>query len=356
MSYSKEDVKEYIELEDICTLLEYWDAEPQIYSDYLIAKTICHGGESHKLYYYDNTQLFRCYTHCNDAFDIFELVRKIENIQDLNQAIYWVVNFFNLTHKVDDANDDYDSEDWKIFNRHQKISELDISSKELELPTYNLSMLEFYPQPEIINWTKEGISKEVCDYMGIHYDPVDGNILIPHKNEYGELIGIRQRTLVQEQEQYGKYRPWKYGQQLYNHPLAFNLYNLNVAKENIQKSGIAIVAESEKAALQYTSFFGLKNNICVAVCGNTLSKYQFQLLQKYGAKEIVIAFDKDYHSLKEEKYNQVVTHWEKIYNKYSSQCNMSVLVDTENLLDYKDSPFDKGKDIFLYMFRNRFFG
>lgn len=354
MSYSKEDVKEYIELEDICTLLEYWDAEPQIYSDYLIAKTICHGGESHKLYYYDNTQLFRCYTHCNDAFDIFELVRKIENIQDLNQAIYWVVNFFNLTHKVDDANDDYDSEDWKIFNRRQKISELEISSKELELPTYNLSVLEFYPQPEIINWTKEGITKDVCDYMGIHYDPIDGNILIPHKNEYGELVGIRQRTLVQEQEQYGKYRPWKYGQQLYNHPLAFNLYGLDLAKENIGKAELAIVVEGEKSVLQYISYFGTKNNICVAVCGNSLSKYQFQLLQKYGAKEIVIGFDRDFEDDDIEGQAEVEKKLQKVYDKYGSMANISFLYDAQrDTLGYKNSPLDCGKDTFLYLFRNR---
>lgn len=88
MSYSKDDVKELIELEDVCTLLEYLEAEPQLYSNYIIAKTICHNGDSHKLYYYDETQLFKCYTHCEDAFDIFELVQKVQDIKDLNKAVY----------------------------------------------------------------------------------------------------------------------------------------------------------------------------------------------------------------------------------------------------------------------------
>lgn len=355
MSYSKDDVKENIELEDVCTLLEYFDAEPQLYSDYIIAKTICHGGDSHKLYFYANTGLFKCFSGDCDTFDIFELVQKVNHINDLNTAIYWVVNFFNLTHKIEETTDDYSSEDWKIFNRYDKISEIDKDSKsDLELPNYNLSMLEFYPQPEIVNWSKEGISKEVCDYMGIRYDPVGGNILIPHKDEYGNLIGIRQRTLVQEEEQWGKYRPWKYGKQLYNHPLAFNLYGLNLAKENIAKAELAVVVESEKSVLQYISYFGTKNNLCVAVCGNSLSKYQFHLLQKYGAKEIVIGFDRDFEDDDIKGQEEVERKLQKVYDKYSALANISFLYDAQrNILGYKNSPLDCGKDSFLYLFRNR---
>lgn len=358
MSYNKDDVKELIEFEDVVLLLEYFEAEPQVFGDYIVSRTICHNGSSHKMYYYANTQLFRCYTHCDDSFDIFELVLKVANINDLNQAVFWIVNFFNLTHKLNETTEDYSSDDWKIFNKYDKIDSIEITqNKEADFKTYDPKILQYYPQPLIIPWEKEGITKEVCDYMDIHYDPVDGNILIPHKNEDGEIIGIRQRTLVQEnEEKYGKYKPWRNGKELYNHPLAFNLYGLDMAKENIKKAEIAIVVEGEKSVLQYISYFGTKNNICVAVCGNTLSKYQFQLLQKYGAKEIVIAFDKDYHTLFEDEYDKVVTHWEKVYNKFASQCNMSVLVDTKDLLDYKNSPMDKGKEIFLDLFRNRYFG
>lgn len=355
MAYSKEDVKDLIELEDVCTLLEYFEAEPQVYNDYIIAKTVCHGGDSHKLYYYDEQKLFKCYTHCDDAFDIFGLVQKIVDVKDLNQAIFWVVNFFNLTHKIDDADADFSSDDWKIFNRYDKINSIDTSTKELSLQTYNESILEFYPQPEIVDWTKEGITKEVCDYMGIHYDPVGGNILIPHKNEDGKVVGIRQRTLVQENEKYGKYKPWSpYPKVLYNHPLAFNLYGIDSAKENITKAGLAIVVEGEKSVLQYISYFGTKNNICVAVCGNSLSKYQFQLLQKYGAKEIVIGFDRDFEDDDIEGQMEVEKKLQKVYDKYSSLANISFLYDAQrDTLGYKNSPLDCGKDTFLYLFRNR---
>jgi hypothetical protein len=99
MSYSKQEVKEQIDLEDIYNLLDYYSAEPQIFGDYIISRTICHNGigeGSKKLYYYQNTSLFKCFSGDCGSFDIFELVQKMEGIEDLNKAIYFVVNFFNL--------------------------------------------------------------------------------------------------------------------------------------------------------------------------------------------------------------------------------------------------------------------
>ena len=50
-----------VQVKDLCAEL---GGEPQMQDDYLICKTICHGGQSHKLYYYDNTKLFRCTGEC----------------------------------------------------------------------------------------------------------------------------------------------------------------------------------------------------------------------------------------------------------------------------------------------------
>lgn len=354
MSYSKDEVKESLEIEDIYSLLEFLEAEPEMYNTYIVAKTICHGGDSKKLYYYENTQLFKCYTGSCGTFDIFELIQKVKNLEDLNKAIYYVVNFFNLQGQISETDDDYSIEDWKIFSRYDKINDIELNNSRIELSEYNPSILRYYPQPRYLDWEKEGITKEICDYMGIRYDPVEGSILIPHEDENNRLVGIRKRTLIQELEQYGKYKPWKNGTTLYNHPLAFNLYGLNKAKHNIEMMEVAIVVESEKSVLQYMSYFGIANDICVAVCGSSLSKYQFNLLREHGAKEIVIAFDKDFESIGSEDYYKVIDKLQKIYDKYSSSVNISFLFDKEcNQLGYKDSPLDCGPEKFLYLWRNR---
>lgn len=352
MSYSKEEVKEYIELEDIYTILDYYNAEPQMFGDYITAITICHGGDSRKLYYYDNTKLFKCFTGDCGTFDIFELVQKLEGIQDLNKAIYFVVNFLNLQTYLEEVDLTSTSEDWKLFNRYNKIKDISVNKDKVNLPEIP-NYIRHYPSFNIQPWEQEFIPREVIDFMGIKYDPIDGNILIPHKDENNRLIGIRKRTLVQENEQYGKYRPASISGHLCNHPLSFNLYGLNIAKHNIKILETAIVLESEKAALQAMNYLGIEGTIAVGMCGSSLSKYQFQLLLDSGAKEICIGLDRDFHENGDEDSQNLINKLEKLYHKYSTYANISFLYDKENLLKYKASPTDCGKEIFMYLWRNR---
>jgi hypothetical protein len=112
---------------------------------------------------------------------------------------------------------------------------------------------------------------------------------------------------------------------------------------------MAIVAEGEKAALQSQTMFGKENNLCVAACGSNFSFYQFQILQKLGVEKILIAFDKE-----GENWNKQIFYYEKLKKmcmKYNKQCTIGFIWDTHNLLNLKDSPFDKGKDIFLKLYK-----
>jgi hypothetical protein len=39
--------------------------------------------------------------------------------------------------------------------------------------------------------------------------------------------------------------------------------------------------------------------------------------------------------------------------KYSKYCNFYLLYDTKNLLQEKDSPFDKGQEVFEELYKNK---
>ena len=368
MGYDKYEVKEALSPEDVFDILESLSAEPQMYDSYIISKTICHNPDdiehaSHKLYYYFSNSMFHCYSGCEPAtFDIFELIQKTQQL-DLNEAVFYVVNFFNLQYRLEEVDDTSLQEDWKIMRKWQELSAIKINHEKLVLPEIDDSILQHYPQPHILDWEQEHIPKEVCDYMGVKYDPVEGAIIIPHVDENGRLVGIRQRTLIQENEKWGKYRPWsklekqdsgKYKLRQFNHPLGFNLYGLYQAKPQIEKMEIAMVFESEKAVLQCMSYLGTKNNIAVAVCGSNLSKYQFDLLLGAGAKEICIGFDADYQKIGDENWERVVNRLQKIYSKYSAYARISFLFDTSGmLLGYKQSPTDAGQKVFMELWKNR---
>lgn len=352
MGYDKHEVKEAIETDDMFQLLESLGAEPDYYSNHLACRTICHGGDSKKLYYFLDSKMFYCFTGDCGSFDIFELIQKVKGI-DLNSAVLYVVNFFNLQASLS-SHDSDDLEDWKIFERNQKIFDISVQNDEVVLPDYSDDVLLRLPKPEIIPWSLEGITKEISDYYEICYNPASGCIVIPHRDVNNRLVGIRERTLVKEHEVYGKYKPAIISDTMYNHKLAFNLYGLNLVKNNINRAEVAIVAESEKSCLKGTSYLGTSGNIVVAVCGSSMSAYQLKLLKDCGAKEICFAFDADYKELGDKEFEATIKKFEKIHAKFSPKVNVSFLFDREQkYLGYKDSPLDAGKDAFLDLWKNR---
>lgn len=350
--YDKDEVKEALEPEDIYAILEHLEADPEYKEDVVISRTICHDGDSHKLYYYPTQKLFHCYTDCDASFDIFELLNKTLGLS-LNDAVNYIVTFFNLQWKVE--NDTFsNNEDIKLLKHFQDLHEIKVDNQRIELPSYEEDVLLPLPQPRIANWEDEFITYDAIKYMGIKYDPIHGAIVIPHRDIDGRLVGIRQRTLVEEEAQWGKYRPWKHGKKMYNHPLAFNLYGLDKAKDNIAKMRTVLVMESEKSVLQAIGYLGQKNNIAVACCGSNLSKYQVQQLIDCGAKSLVVGFDADYSHIGDEDYWKVTEKLSKIYYNYAPYINISFLLDKRGLLlKDKQSPTDLGKQAFMYLWENK---
>ena len=169
------------------------------------------------------------------------------------------------------------SEDWQIINnfkRNKEKNQLQI----VELKIYDNKILRYLPRPHIIPWEKEDITFDTIISRGICYNPVSEGIVIPHYDINGNLIGIRERTLIKENEIFGKYRPAYINGKMYNHPLGFNLYNLNNSKKAISIFQKAIVFEGEKSCLKYASYFGNDYDISVACCGSNLINYQVQFL------------------------------------------------------------------------------
>lgn len=335
--------------------------EPLLKNGFVICRTICHGGDSHKLYYYPSTQLFHCYTECaGDSFDIFDLVRKVMKTTqnedwNLNRAINFVIRYFGIIVKDEEFGEENQKlQDWQILKNYHQEKQEDDNKRIIEFKNFDENILRYFPRPRIEPWINEGISQEVMDLRGICYDPVSQGIVIPHYDENGALIGIRERTLIKEEEVYGKYRPAVINGEIYNHPLGFALYNLNNSKDNIARMGLAIVTEGEKGALQYASKFGVDNDISVATCGSNLIQHQVDLLIRYGAKEIVIAFDRQWQEKNDEEFKRWTKKLTAFHKKYSKLVNISFIFDKEGTrLGYKESPLDVSKETFLELFKER---
>ena len=362
--FDKTEIKDYLSLENIYDLLLEWGGEPEYTSFGIISSTICHnmpGDGSRKLYYYENSNLFHCYTGCEEPnFDIFQLCIKINNIQnhlsfDLNDAVRWIAQRFGIAGVYQQEDVNKTLEDWKYFENYERIQDIELKTNNVILKEYDADILnKFNYDVKLTPWLNEGITQEVLDQSMIGFYPGGYQITIPHFDKDGRFIGLRGRTLCAEEgELYGKYRPLKINRQLYNHPLGMNLYNFNNSKDNMKCFKKAIVLEGEKSCLQYKSFFGFESDISVACCGSSISNYQMSLLLDAGVQEVVIAFDRQFQAINDDEFKKLKRNLLKIHDKYKNYATISFIFDKNMITPYKSSPTDNGKEIFLKLYRER---
>ena len=272
------------------------------------------------------------------------------------QALHYICNYFGIELESQNFEDNSNQlQDWKILNRYDKILNNDKEEiRKVEMKIYDDKILSYLPHPRILPWEEEGITKEIINSHNICYNPSSQAIVIPHYNINGELVGIRERTLIKENEIYGKYRPMYLNKIMYNHPLGFNLYNINYSAENIKRTKKVIIFEGEKSPLLFASYFGQENDITVAVCGSALSSYQVKILLDLGVEEMIIAFDKQFQELGDKEHLGWVKKLKDINKKYSKYVKISYMFDKWNILGYKSSPIDEGREKFIELFEKRF--
>ena len=317
--------------------------------DYVVFPTICHNTNedeaSKKLYFYKNTKLFVCYTNCHNM-SIFNFLKHYYETRNIEYD--WYNDIFLIVKRCSDFN--FEGFEGMEAHTHRKLRETyGNQRKVITLEEYSKGVLDTFIKSYPIEWLEDNISTQAMDKFNIRYSISQNKIIIPHLDVDGRLIGIRGRALDNwEIENIGKYMPVKVEQIWYKHPLMMNLYGLYENKQNIKDSGVCYICEGEKSVLQCESFS--LPNCTVSVCGSQLNKFQLNLLLKHCApKEIVICFDQE-ELPKENKY------FFKLYNlcyKYINYCNFSFIYDRENILKLKESPTDKGEEIFNQLLRKR---
>lgn len=361
--FDKLKIREALTTENIFDLLQEFGGDPGREPFGLTSATICHnppGEGSRKLYYYENTGLFKCFTGCDEYFDPFQLVIKVAKIQwskefDLNDAVRWIAQRFGFSGDHEDRSEDEKLDDWKYLANYERIQDIVVKTNSIVLKEYEPEILErFNYDVKITPWLREGITQVALDQAKIGFYPGGDQITIPHFDKDGRFIGLRGRTVCAEEgELYGKYRPIRINKILYNHPLGMNLYNFNNSQDNIKIIKKAIIFEGEKSTLLYKSYFGLENDISVACCGSSISAYQIQMLLEAGAEEIIIAFDRQFQDIGDDEFKLLKMNLLRLRAKYKNFATISFIFDKNKITGYKSSPIDEGPEKFLQLFKER---
>lgn len=258
--------------------------------------------------------------------DIITLVEYIKKIY-FTKAVYWICEVCGWDYYFSGK---FEKE--KVEDPCLKIlEEIEPHNQENEVPLTKLNenvLNEFIQYPHQIFYD-EGIDLATQYLFEIGYSIGDNCITIPIRDELGNLVGVKGRTTLD----YEKLNISKYWY-LYPVPKTQILFGLDKTYDYIKRKGFVIVFESEKSVMKAFGW-GIKN--CVSIGGHELSATQILKLEKLGVK-VVLALDKDVSAsqVKQEASKFLIQN--QIYTIFT--------LKNKNILDAKDAPVDKGKEVF----------
>ena len=329
---------------DILTLMNDLGADlVKETNEYFIFTSICHGSDSHKLYYYFTKRLY-CYSNCG-SMDIYELIMRVKDC-DFKTA-------FNYLRTVVNG---YNRPIVGFGGRQFKSVDLDDVAVE-QLPIIDKPYLyKMYSDCEIKEWVNENITYDITKKFNVRFDKKGNKAIIPvFQNR--KCVGIRTRCFdIKDIMKGNKYIPLWYDDTCYNFPTAKVLYGLDETKEAIKKYQRILIYEGEKSVYKTQKYLGNKN-CSVAMFGSKLSRTHQKIILDLanGNKnfEIILAMDKEFENYNSDEGRDYEKKIIKNLDGLQNYIHCSYIIDKENLLDMKMSPIDKDKKTFQILLSNR---
>lgn len=188
--------------------------------------------------------------------------------------------------------------------------------------------LQRFVREDCLLFLEDGVNSETQYRFGVSYDVLDNRIVFPIRNDRGALLSFKGRTCDE------KYKINGIPKFLSYYPCSNNNYLFGLYENYyyILESDEIFVVEAEKGVMQLSS---MNINNSVSINKKIISDIQVKKILKLG-KEVILAFDKD------------VT-LEEIFiecRKFKGLIKISYIFDNLDLLKKKESPTDRGIDIF----------
>lgn len=327
------------------------------YNNQLIMPTGCHneiiGTAKHKLYYYEGSKKFHCYTCCG-SMNPFEFVVQAYRTRGIK---YSIANAAIIIEKIIQERL---KDGFAIINPPSKIPAEIEEDWRKALTEYNPAIMDCFSKNKkyLRVWEKEGISFDSMEKFGIKFDMIRNRMVIPIYSDKGVFVGAKVRNFSQEDIENGrKYMPLIHNNELYSYDKGKVLYGLYLNKKPIKSSKRVIIFEAEKSVLLMDSLY--VGNRSVSIGGSNTSAYQIELLKQYGVKTIVLALDNDYSLLPNEngeydKYYGLYKMLKEANKLRAKGFKIEIVYDWEQeFLENKDAPIDKGREIWNKLYRAR---
>lgn len=262
--------------------------------------------------------VFYCFG-CNRGGSIIQFVMYYHNLS-FTQAVKYLIDYANLSIEPKEKSETLN---YLRQYKYKKMKTDEDFNREYLPDDY---MNRFVKAP-IEEWLAEGIKQEVLDEYEVRYDRIGNRIVFPIRNSEGKIIAIKGRTRVEDFENLGvsKY--------IYYQPIGTNnfLFGLYKNLPYIQEKNEAIIVEAEKGVLKLESW-GFKN--VIALSTSNINQHQKTMLISLKTN-LTFAFDKDVSR------KEII----KRIKDLALFTNVFYIFDAHNLLSGKESPYDRGLEI-----------
>lgn len=260
-----------------------------------------------------------------------DLIELVEQFKDLyfTYAIKYICDICGYNY----YNDFNKEENSQLLEWLDKVENIGSYSQDLEiLKPLPKQILEYYLKYPNMKFLNDHINKQTQQEFEIGFDLYSGRITIPVYDELGSLIGVKGRAWEDDIDD--RYLA------LYPYPKTKILYGLNKTLLYIQKEKGVIIFEAEKSVMQAWSY-GIKNT--VALGGKTISETQIQKILQLNVP-VIFALDK---GVAGKEINALISEFTLFTDAY-------VIYDKREKLEDKNSPTDKGREIFEFLLENKY--
>lgn len=183
-------------------------------------------------------------------------------------------------------------------------------------------------------WEQEGISRESLDKFQVYYDSFSDRLVYPIRNLDGKIVNIGGRTLDPQWKE-KKLRKYTY---FHSWGCINTIYGIAENLKTILQKREVILFEGCKSVLLADSW-GIHNT--GALLTSHVSTNQLKILARLGCR-VVFALDKD-----------VRIRDDHNISKLKQYVNVEYVYDYSDLLNAKDSPVDKGLEVFKKLYDKR---
>lgn len=326
-------------------------------SEYWQLPTICHNLDpadaSYKLYFYLNTRTTFCFTECNKSRDIIDLISDRWKLEGKRFRFQDILNYICKVSGIKTGKEGI-GQGFTLPSWKERLSVYQVEKKSTYLgKRYPKDILRFLKPYHHRAFLSDGISEDTMEKFGIGFYPAKNQITIPVYDLDGELIGIHCRNLSQHELSKGKkYIPLHTVSGLdYRFKSHEVLYGLNMNEPYIRYTKQIQLFESPKAVLQLDSIY--PQNTGVGMFGMNLGKQRRDMILKMGVSEVIIGIDKDYEERDSKEHQAYIQNVKRIARLFKGYAKCSVLYDTDDSLGYKESPTDRGREVYEKLFQSR---